>query len=184
MPQRRVGGDAGAEKRRNSGERVRGLKLLWDAEDEVLIDDDGARVAAVGHAAQMRVRRVVSAGESGLTVLLQADAAAGTGAVRVNHAADGGEVSGMEALDLTAHGGDAADDFVSGDHRVGGVGPLVARGVQIRVADAAVEDVELDVLGQRLSAGEGKRRERRAGGGGCVSQSLGLGRSGGWESSG
>ena len=49
------GGDAGAEQRRGAGEREVG----GDAENEVLIDDDGVGVAAVGDAAEVLVREVV-----------------------------------------------------------------------------------------------------------------------------
>ena len=65
-----------------------------------------------------------------------------------------------EARDRPAHLADAADDLVARDDRVGRALPLVADLVEIRMADAAVEDVEDDVVGERFAALDRERRER------------------------
>ena len=75
--------------------------------------------------------------------------ALGAGAVGVDQAADGGEVAGLEFGDGGADLGDAADDFVAGDAGVDGghdAAPLVAGLVEVGVADAAEEDLDLDVV--------------------------------------
>src|SRR2546427_1826684 len=53
---RRVSRDPGAEQRRSCGK----VEVGWEAQNEVFIDDDAFRVAAVGHASEVLVRRVES----------------------------------------------------------------------------------------------------------------------------
>ena len=106
----RVGGDSGAEQRRGSGE----IEVRGDAQDEALVDDDAVGVAAVGDAAEVLVRGVV--GERHVRAeLLEAGLALGAGAVGIDHAADRGEVAGLELGDCGADLGDAADDLMAGD---------------------------------------------------------------------
>ena len=52
VAQRRIGGDAGAQQRRSSGE----VEVLRNPQDERLVHDDRLGVAAVRHAAQMLSR--------------------------------------------------------------------------------------------------------------------------------
>ena len=141
---RRVGGDAGAKQRSDSGK----LQVRWDAQDKPLVDDDALGVAAISDASQMLVGEVVSQGEI-RTELLEARLALGAGAVGIDHAADCGEVAGLELRDRGADLGDAADDFMAGNARVDGghhAAPLVADLVQIGVTDAAVENFDLHVV--------------------------------------
>jgi hypothetical protein len=67
----------------------------------------------------------------------------------IDHAADAGQVADLEIPYLVADGDDPADDLVARDRRIQRVLPLVARGVQVGVADAAEQDVDLDVFGTR-----------------------------------
>ena len=69
VPQRRVGGDAGAQQRRDGGELVLGMA---DLQHELLVDHDALRVAAERVAGRVRRRAVVGAGEAVLAVLLEA----------------------------------------------------------------------------------------------------------------
>src|SRR6266403_853465 len=59
--------------------------------------------------------------------------------------------------------GDATDNFVAGDTRIGGVVPLVASLVKVGMTNAAEEDLHRDVGGAGFAAGN---RERGQGGGG------------------
>jgi hypothetical protein len=71
--------------------------------------------------------------------VLIASAALGTCAIRVNHAADGAEIAGLELGDCGTDFGDAPDDLVSGNEGIDGwhhVDPLVSGLVEIGVADA------------------------------------------------
>ena len=112
------------------------------------IDDDAVGVAAVGDASQMLVGEVV--GESEIRAeLLEAGLALGAGAVGIDHAADRGEVAGLELGDRRADLGDAADDFVAGNAGVDGghhAAPLVADLMEIGVADAAEQNFDLHVV--------------------------------------
>ena len=112
------------------------------------IDDNAVGVAAVGDAAQVLVGEVVGEGHVGAE-LLQARLALGAGAVGVHQAADGGQVAGFELGDRGADFGDAADDLMAGNAGVDGghhAAPLVAGLVEIGVADAAEENLDLDVV--------------------------------------
>src|SRR5262249_51949549 len=76
-----------------------------------------------------------------------------------DHAADTGIVAGLELLDVGADGDYPPDDFVPGHHRENLGAPVGLHLVQIGVADAAVEDFDLDVARPRFSAFELERRE-------------------------
>ena len=97
---------------------------------------------------------------AGVAVLLQAGLAAGALAARVHEAADGGGIADLELADLGPDRRDAAQNLVTRDDRVDGCPPLVARGVEVGVADAAVEDVDLDIRWTGVAAGDGERPER------------------------
>ena len=163
----REGGDAGAEERRGSSEReVRG-----DLEDESFGDDDAFGVAAVGDAAGVLVREVVGEGHVG-TELLEALLALWAGAVRVDHAAHGGEIAHLEFGYCGADFGDAADDLMAGDAGVDGrhnAAPLIADLMEIGVTDAAEEDFNLDVFLGWIAPRDRSGRKRRllTGGGVC-----------------
>ena len=86
---------------------------------KLLVDDDAVGVAAVGDASEVLVGEVVGEGHV-RAELLEAGLALGAGAVRVDHAADGGEVAGLELGDGGADLGDAADDLMAGDAGVDG----------------------------------------------------------------
>ena len=133
------------------------------------VDDNAVGVAAVGDAARVLVGEVVGEGEV-RAELLEAGLALGAGAVGVDHAADCGEVAGLEFGYRGADLGDAADDLVAGDAGVDGghhAAPLIAGLVEIGVTDAAEEDFDLNVvlgwIAPRDRSG-GKRRSRAGSG--------------------
>src|SRR5258708_32810398 len=88
---RRVSGDSGAEKRSGPGK----AEVRWDLEDESLIDNNAVGVAAVGDAAGVLVREVIGEGKV-RAKLLESLSALGADTVRVDHAANGGEVANLE----------------------------------------------------------------------------------------
>ena len=69
----------------------------------------------------------------------------------------------LNFVDGVADGGDAADDLVAGNHGIDGVAPLVAGHVQVRVADAAVENLDGDFGRAGFAAAEGVGSKRRFG---------------------
>ncbi|PAV70940.1 hypothetical protein WR25_02188 [Diploscapter pachys] len=159
--QRRIGGDAGAEQRRHGGKV---LFVMADVENEILGHDDMVGIAAEGVAAHHLVRAVIGADEARrLAILLLAVVARGAMAAAVDHAADAGDVADLELRHVAADRGDATDDLVAGDAGVERPVPLAARGMEIGMADAAIEDVDRDVLGTGIAAFEVEGRERRVG---------------------
>ena len=133
------------------------------------VDDDAVGVAAVGDAAGVFVGEVVGEGQVGAE-LLEAFFALGTGAIGVDHAADGGEFADFEFGYGGADFGDAADDLVAGDagvYRGHDAAPLVAGLMEVGVTDAAEENLNLHIgLGwiAPRDRGGGKRRCRTGSG--------------------
>ena len=85
--QGRIGRDPGAEERRRSGE----IEIGGDAQNEVFVDDDALRISTIGNAPEVLVRGVEGEGLV-RAELLKSILAVGAGAVRVDQAADCGEV--------------------------------------------------------------------------------------------
>jgi len=113
---------------------------------EVLGHHDLAGVATVGaRAGAAAVDGVVRRGGSAGAVVLQAIAALRALPAGVDQAADPHTVADGVLGHLGPDLDHRADDLVTGDGRVGRAVPVVARGVQIGVADAAVLDLDLDV---------------------------------------
>src|SRR6266699_2930941 len=139
----RVCRDPSTKKWRGSGK----IKIGGDAQDEAFVNDDAFGVAAVGHASEVFVRRVE--GEDHVRAeLLKASLALWTGAVRIDHAADRGEITWLVPGNCRADLGHTADNLMAGDNRVDSrheLAPLVAHRMQIGVANAAEQDFDLHV---------------------------------------
>src|SRR6266566_9496774 len=143
MMHRRVGRDPGAKQRRGSSE----IKVGWEAQNEVFIDDDAFGVTAVGDASEVLVRRIEGK-DHVRAELLETSLALCAGAVRIDHAADRGEIPGLVLGDCRPDLDNTADDLVAGDNRIirgHELAPLVADRMEIGVADAAEEDLDLHV---------------------------------------
>ena len=78
--------------------------------------------------------------------------AGGAVAAGIHHAADTHHITDFETADIVAHGGDAADDFMAGHHRVQGAAPVVFGEMNIGVADAAAIDAEATSRSRSLSS--------------------------------
>ena len=128
--------------------------MIGNAQHEGFIHHDALGVAAVGDAAAVFVGRVVGENGSFLAKLLQVFFAASAAAAGVHQAADAGDVARLELLHFRADLGHAADDFMSRYAGVSGALPFVAHRVNIRVADAAKEDLDLNVMFTRHPAFE------------------------------
>src|ERR1017187_1294842 len=136
--------DASAEERCGPGE----IEVGGDSQNEVFIDDDAIGVATVGDASEVLVRGVE--GERQVRAeILKPNLAPGAGAVRVDEAADRGELAGLVLGNCCANFGDTPDDLMAWDNRVDSgheLAPLVADRMEIRVADAAEQDFNLNVV--------------------------------------
>jgi hypothetical protein len=139
-----------------------------DPKHEVLVHHDLVGIAAVGRAAQNGVGAIVGEGEVVLAVLLEPLAAIGAVAAGIDHAAHAGQVAGLEAGDFLPDLLHPSDDFVPGHHGESRAAPFVPRLVEIGVADAAEENLDVDVVRSGRSALEVERHERRPGARGGV----------------
>src|SRR5208337_2397696 len=125
-------------------------------------------VVTIGDTSEVLVRGVEGAGQV-RAELLKASPALGTRAVRVDQAADRGDVPGLELGDYGADLADTADDLMAGDAGVdsGPATPLATHLVEVGVADAAEEDFDLYVVFGWIASrdrGGGKRRSRTGSG--------------------
>ena len=154
----RVGRDPRAQERRHALERdPRG-----NADGVGLVDDDPLGVTPARRSQLVHLGAVVRERDVRLAVLLEASRAARALAARVHEAPDAREVARLELLDRIPDARDATDDLVAGDHGKGRLAPLGARLVDVGVAHAAVEDLDLDVARSGVAALERERREGRA----------------------
>jgi hypothetical protein len=80
---------------------------------------------------------------------------------RINNYANRSDVTSLEFFRRRANSRHAANNFVTGDQRINGLAPLVARHVQIGVTDAAIENLDRNFRGAGLASGESKWSKRR-----------------------
>ncbi len=100
--------DPGAKQRCDPGK----IEVGGDAQNKAFIDDNTVRVAAVGDAPEVFVRGAV--GEDLVWAeLLKASPAMGAGAVRIDQAADAGQIARLELGDRGTDLGDPADDLAA-----------------------------------------------------------------------
>lgn len=102
---------------------------------------------------------VVGLDEAGHVVLV-VQIAGGAADAGINEAADADMVADLELRNLGTDGFHDTGDLMAGNDRVDGVLPFVADGVDVRVADAGIFDVDDDVVIVRLAAFEGERGKR------------------------
>ncbi|MCY1426608.1 hypothetical protein D9M71_424310 [compost metagenome] len=81
----------------------------------------------------------------------------------IDLATDGNPVADLEAADIAAHCSDMADDLMAGHNGVYRVVPVVVDLVGIGVADAAVSDIDGDVVRAQGPTFETERSEGRVG---------------------
>ncbi len=137
---------------------------MVDGQDEMLVDDDVGRIAAIGVGALARHMAVIGLGEAVQAILLEILVAMVAMTAAVDHAADADDLADLGLGDLRSDLGDPADDFVAGDAGKGDARPFAAGAVQIGMADPAIEDVEGDVLRPGFPAVDRPGREFRVGG--------------------
>src|SRR3990172_13421004 len=112
MPERRIGGDAGAQERPRAFERY----ALGDGEHVILVDRDAARVAAIGRRLSVALIAVVGERHARLAILLLAGAAGLAAAAGIDEAAHADDVAGLPFLPVVADLDDFAHHLVAGHH--------------------------------------------------------------------
>ena len=160
----RIGGDACTQERRDTSKR----NALLDPQGVFLPDDDVGGVAALRGRLPIQLSAVVGERNMLLTELLLAGPARLARAAGIDQAADARQVADLEAPNLLSRGDDRADDFMPRHARIGGRPPLRPGGVDVGVADAAVGDLDDDVVRPGIAAFEAKRLQRLGRRKGCV----------------
>src|SRR5690606_36984206 len=112
------------------------------------------------------VARTIGLGHAGNAVLLLALEAGGAGAAAVDHATDADPVADLEAADAVADGGHHPGDLVTRHDRIAGAARTVLRPGQVRVADAALLDLDGDIVRAGIAPVEAVGAQRGVGGGG------------------
>src|SRR5437870_2746750 len=168
LPQRGIRGDARAQERRGS----RRVQSFGDAEHVTLIDHHVRRIPAVRPRLPVRLEAVECERDALLAEHLMAGAAFRARPARIDDAADAHEVALAEAGCAGTLGHDSADDLVARhDRKVGGP-PIVVHLVHIAVANAAVENLDRDVVGPRISSFDGHAGYRTLGRADAIRRSL------------
>src|SRR5690606_14830581 len=114
----------------------------------------------------LRVARAVGLGHARFAILLQPLAAGRTGPAAVDHAADADAVAFLEARDVRAHRRHHPGDLVARHDGIARPAHVVLHHMQVRVADAAVFDLDRHVVRPRIAALEAIGAQRLVGGGG------------------
>jgi hypothetical protein len=129
-----VDGDAGAEEW-GGGD---GVERVGDGYGEAAVDADGGGKASVA----------ADAGGLGFgTEVFVAGTAPLSDAAGVCLPADADTLADCGPVDVGADGGDGADDLVAGNEWIAADAPVVVDEMYVRVADAAVSDTDLHVVG-------------------------------------
>ena len=95
-----------------------------------------------------------------LAIVFQPLDAARTGAAGINETADSDSFTGSESRHGGADLADRSDNLMPRNHRIDGASPLVARHMNVGVADPAVRDLKLDVMRPGITALKGKGSNR------------------------
>jgi hypothetical protein len=148
------------------------LRILANAEDEFLADDDPVRIAAEGVAARALLRPVIGAGEAVLAILLQPLLAGAAGKAGVDHAAHADNVAGFELRDCAADLGHFPNNLMAWHARIAGAAPLAPRRMEIGMADAAKADCNNDVFRARIAPLEAEGLEFGIGRVNCVAAGI------------
>ena len=160
MMQRRIRRDPRAQQRR----RARRIESVRYAQHIVLIDRDRIRISAVRHAAQNVIRAVIRQDPFVVAILLFARQAIHAFPARHHHAAHRRNVAFLEFLHILPDRNHAPDNFMSRHnriHRRHRVFPFITRQMQVRVAYAAIQNLDLHVVRKRLAPLKAVRRQSR-----------------------
>jgi hypothetical protein len=147
---------------------------MADVKHELLAHDDGIRIAAKGVIACNPIRTVIGPGWKVLAMLFESRVAGLTMLTAIHDTANANQIAFLKLADRAPNGGDATNDLVSWYARIDrpvGIDqaiPIPASGVQIGVADSAIEDLDADIVGTKIAALEGERSERGFLGVDCV----------------
>src|SRR6266508_5693075 len=151
---------------------ARGVQPLRDSKHVALVDDHVRRVPSVRPGLLALFEAVKRERDTLLAEHLVARAAFPARSARIDDAAHPDEFALAEAGFARTLGYDSADDLVAWHDRKVRVLPVVIHLVHVAVADAAIADLNLDVVRSRIASLDGHRRNRRLGRAGTAGRSL------------
>ena len=130
----RIGRDPRAQKRRRRCQ----VKFVRKSEHEILIDHDVFRISAVSHAAGVRIFAVVGEGRAAIAKLFQTGLTIFADPIGIDQASDCGQVAFLKFFHAAADFNDSANDFMARHARISRPAPLVARNMNVGMANAAI----------------------------------------------
>lgn len=113
----------------------------------------------MGGCLRIRIDIVIGLDEAGHVVFV-VEVAGGATDAGIDEAANADMIADLEFRDLGADGLHDTGNLMAGNDREDGILPFVADGVDVRVADAGIFDIDDNVVIVRLAAFEGERGKR------------------------
>ena len=138
----------------NSGAARSGASVAGKSQHEPLVHDDRGRVTALCHRLAVPLETAVGESESVLTVLLQSLVARVALPTGVDETPDSRAVAGAKPLDLVPDATHRPDDLVAGHHGIERHTEIVVDEVPVGMTDAAVGDLDHDIVRTRLASVE------------------------------
>ena len=135
------------------------VEVFRDPQGELFVDDDVLGIAGEGGSPGIGLGRAVSLDLS-RGKLLVARAAVRTAQIRIDHAAHAREIAGFEFGNLRPGRRDPANDLMTQHGQILAEAPFVACEVDVRVANATVENLDFDIQIGWLPAGNSGGSER------------------------
>ncbi len=139
------------------------IEIRWHAKNKGLVHSDAVGIAAVGYSAEMLIRKIVGKREI-RAELLQPRLALRAGPIRIDHAADRGQIARLEFRYSRPDICYPTDDLMAGYAGIGRrhyLTPFIANLVKIGVTDAAKKNLDLYVFRRRITALDGVRGKSR-----------------------
>ena len=131
-----------------------------NSQDVIFVNHDLSGIAAEGRRFAVLLVAIVGGAHALFTILFLAGFALRTFPARIDKAPDADQVIGLEFGDLTTRFDHAPNNFVPWHHGVDRASPFVAGLMDIGMADATVEDVDLHIVGLDVPALEAEWSKR------------------------
>ena len=160
VAQGRIGGDSRAQQ----GTGGFGVEFFRQAQHEPVGHEDSLRIAAVCGQAILSVFVIVGLRAIVFAIHFQSGKAGLAMSAGVYHRANAYHVTRLELRNITADACHSSDDLMARNHRVGAPSPFVARLVNVGVADAAIKNVDYDIVRARVAPLKLEWRNGRCGG--------------------
>ena len=100
----------------------------------------------------MSVLAVVCSNETRVAILFEPIVTIPAALTGIDHASNADHIANREALDFRAYCRDLAHNFVPRNNRISGGIPFVTNHMQVRMADATKQYIELNIVRHQLAA--------------------------------